>query len=216
VTRAERDGRRGVVRDRVEEEGAVTGGIRRARASGARRLWRVLGIGCGTPRSRHRPIAHTMLRYAEPRPLSSRDVVPNRPPAGCRGEDIDPGSAHQAATAARGPSPVAVAPRPGGCQPCPRPAVGRPATHCRAATPTGTAFHQPARAPPNGYGSIRHPLRTLAARSTIAPVERNHADRRERRRSMCTGIGRANPTPPPPPPPPPPQPQPQPQPGNGG
>jgi hypothetical protein len=31
-------------------------------------------------------------------------------------------------------------------------------------------------------------------RSTIAPVERNHADRRERRPIVCTGNGRPNPT----------------------
>jgi hypothetical protein len=42
-----------------------------------------------------------------------------------------------------------------------------------------------------------------------APVERNHADRRERRRIVCTGIGRPIPLPSPPQQPAPPQP------GNG-
>jgi hypothetical protein len=163
----------------------VTGGIRRTRAAGARRLWRVLGIGCGTPRSRHRPIAHTVLRSAEPRPLSSRDVAPNRPQAGCRGEQIDPGSAHQAATATRGPLPggrrapagwVSAMPPPGRRATSHPPAAGRPRRRARPST----SQHEH-----RATGTVHYVTRSGPWRPDpqLAPVERNHADRRERRRS---------------------------------
>jgi hypothetical protein len=117
--------RRRVVRGRVPEEGAVIGGIRRARA------WRRAGSeGTGNrlrpAASRRRPNAHLVVdRWSQPFPAMS---ALGRPQADVVIDIVPRDRRTKPRRLPVTPSRVAVAPRPGGCQPCPRPAAGQAPT----------------------------------------------------------------------------------------
>jgi hypothetical protein len=200
--------RRRVVRGRVPEEGAVIGGIRRARA------WRRAGSeGTGNrlrpAASRRRPNAHLVVdRWSQPFPAMS---ALGRPQADVVIDIVPRDRRTKPRRLPVTPSRVAVAPRPGGCQPCPRPAAGWPAHPHRAAASTKDS--DPPASANTAQGRMMDPPPApdpWRPRSTIAPVEHHHADRRERRHIICTGNGRTIPLPQPPRQPPPPQP------GKGG
>ena len=199
-------GRRGVVRGRVGEEGVVIGGLRRAGAWRRAGSSRVLGIGCGEPRSRHRP-SHIVVRSARPRPR--RAVIRRTRPTAGRVSSWTPRTG------------VGASSRDGYLRP-PSPGSGRAAgrvgvSHATA-RPSGApgycplpgdqhragsgGHHQPARTPARMHDGACHPSRTPAARST--PMRRAN-------RTLSTGgsggtscapaTDDPNPIPPPQPPP---------------